>query len=993
MKSSKKTMLVIAVTLLLAAALFIGAAGATGEVTEAAAFGSTNDATVTYTYWHEVGVTAKPDVAAAGNDPAQINDYCVSADKKSVTVHTPLGLGWVAKQLIEGTDELAASLTITFDADTYDMKDYLWLPLSDYKWVLGDTKGTTKHGDAISALTGTVTFTGGVTADNVDHVAKIQKLKIINTLQFEGDDETTPLGLNNNYLSGFIGEIYKTGSTFNFTNLTFDSMNVSPDYTYLLDPDAQDKKGYNQIGGIVGFTSSAVNFNNVKVTNSTINGSSKIGAFVGYVNSNGPNVIFSNGCAVSGTTLTGIDSVAGLIGYTFKAPTLGDTTVDVTINTAIYPESSTPENYVDDEMLGVVDVNGDVHPLWTLSGGKQDKIDSKWDDVPVAYVIKGAIGDISSTDAKKKPVLRAAKAELYNDATKTGTFPQFTLYEKTTNGAVSISSTPVDYVAAIGDVKYTSLDAAITAATAGQTVKLLKDLGSDTAGYHVTIPAGTTVTLDLNGFTINGGKDATAADKDKATITNNGTLTIRDTSDAKTGTIKRVDTNGAADLGFYVIINEGTLTIESGKVTNTTGTNGSSLIINGLTLTTAKLTVEGGELTQSDFNVIKNDTTNAEVTINGGTIQCDKDYAVLTYGKLTINDGTIKGPVGVFGYKNGSDDDSGSATINGGKFTASTSVVNGVSVVVYKEDQTAYPPTTKPSATIKGGNFGADCKLVVGTGETHGEVTPDETKGTSGTLTVQGGIFKVDPSAYLDTDYVWDQATGAVVKPITRSPDDKGEIRGTVIELPTGETIGVSMLEIPGIVKNVQLAAANPIVEEGKVVGSQEVLGTYNTVFITLLGANDAPIQPGQQVYVTIDVELPDVTSTEGLWVLHGKKDKDGKLVWEKVSNVNVTKDGDNFYFGFTTDSFSPFALVKLSQSSAPSKSSSTPQGSSVWLTNDTPAEPKVTPTPTPTPGAAETPSVKPVTPTGTPAKTPAPFLGILAGLGAAAVVFGLRRK
>ena len=82
---------------------------------------------------------------------------------------------------------------------------------------------------------------------------------------------------------------------------------------------------------------------------------------------------------------------------------------------------------------------------------------------------------------------------------------------------------------------------------------------------------------------------------------------------------------------------------------------------------------------------------------------------------------------------------------------------------------------------------------------------------------------------------------------------------------------------------------------------------------------------------------------------------------------------------------------VGYSDASKPSKSSSS-QGSSTWLTEPA-AQPTVTPTPTPTPGAAETPSVKPVTPTETPAKTPAPFLGILAGLGAAAVVFGLRRK
>ena len=79
---------------------------------------------------------------------------------------------------------------------------------------------------------------------------------------------------------------------------------------------------------------------------------------------------------------------------------------------------------------------------------------------------------------------------------------------------------------------------------------------------------------------------------------------------------------------------------------------------------------------------------------------------------------------------------------------------------------------------------------------------------------------------------------------------------------------------------------------------------------------------------------------------------------------------------GEDVDIYPVFELIP-SPSPVPSHSSES-QGSSTWLTA----------TPTPTPG------VKPIEgPSGSSAKTPAPFLGILAGLGAAAVVFGLRRK
>lgn len=100
---------------------------------------------------------------------------------------------------------------------------------------------------------------------------------------------------------------------------------------------------------------------------------------------------------------------------------------------------------------------------------------------------------------------------------------------------------------------------------------------------------------------------------------------------------------------------------------------------------------------------------------------------------------------------------------------------------------------------------------------------------------------------------------------------------------------------------------------------------------------------------------------------------------------ANFKADGDSGLYGYISNG-------KLIWGPVERKSSSQSQGTSVWLT----AEPTVASTPTPTPAVTPTPDVpqvKPVTPTGTPAKTLVPFLGVLAGLGAAGVVFGLRRK
>ena len=92
---------------------------------------------------------------------------------------------------------------------------------------------------------------------------------------------------------------------------------------------------------------------------------------------------------------------------------------------------------------------------------------------------------------------------------------------------------------------------------------------------------------------------------------------------------------------------------------------------------------------------------------------------------------------------------------------------------------------------------------------------------------------------------------------------------------------------------------------------------------------------------------------------------------------------------------FSTYGVNYVSSDSpTPSRSSSTPQGSSVWIT----ATPTPTVTPTPAPMVTQTPEmpqVKPIEqkPAAQTGASPAPVMGVIAGLGCAAVVFGLRRK
>ena len=115
-------------------------------------------------------------------------------------------------------------------------------------------------------------------------------------------------------------------------------------------------------------------------------------------------------------------------------------------------------------------------------------------------------------------------------------------------------------VAKIGGTYYKTLADAVTAADT-TTVTLLKDTTE-----NVTIPTGKTITLDLNGKTLSGGKN-----NNKAALLNNGTVTIKDSSATKTGTIKREDDADNTGTSYYVIKNLGTMTIEQANVINHSG--------------------------------------------------------------------------------------------------------------------------------------------------------------------------------------------------------------------------------------------------------------------------------------------------------------------------------------------------------------------------------------------------------------------------------------
>ena len=183
------------------------------------------------------------------------------------------------------------------------------------------------------------------------------------------------------------------------------------------------------------------------------------------------------------------------------------------------------------------------------------------------------------------------------------------------------------------------------------------------------------MTLDLNGFTLNGG---TVAGKPALTVTARG-VTVKDSSAAQTGTIMREDTaENSGVSSHYVIDVQGNswLTFEGGNVKNgsgVVGVKGASLVRVGddSVKKYPGLVINGGTFTQDNFIVIKVDR--GYLNLNGGTLKSANSYAVENWFNANIKGGTVNGAVSSWTYSGGSNS---TLTISGGTVNEDVTSVN-----------------------------------------------------------------------------------------------------------------------------------------------------------------------------------------------------------------------------------------------------------------------------------------------------------------------------
>ena len=316
------------------------------------------------------------------------------------------------------------------------------------------------------------------------------------------------------------------------------------------------------------------------------------------------------------------------------------------------------------------------------------------------------------TETTGNPVTVKAKAD---DGTVT------TLYE--------VKETVEASVAEVNGAKYKSLQAAVDAAKSGATVTLLADTRE-----NVTVSKNAIV-LDLNGHTLNGGTE----NAKPALTVDNKKVTLKDSSEAQTGTIKREDTADTKTSHYVIDIQgkNGCMIVESGKVENNSGipgVKGSSLIRLGNDSVSGwpTLTIKGGTFTQDNFIAIKVDR--GTLHLLGGTVNSANSFAIENWNNAYIKGGTVNGTVSTWVYSTG-------AAFS--KLEISGGTVNG------NVDSVNYDNAADKQARVyvTGGT-------VTGTLGTYtynnGLVAMDET--AKATIEVTGGTFSKDPTQYVVED-------------------------------------------------------------------------------------------------------------------------------------------------------------------------------------------------------------------------------------------------
>lgn len=372
----------------------------------------------------------------------------------------------------------------------------------------------------------------------------------------------------------------------------------------------------------------------------------------------------------------------------------------------------------------------------------------------------------------------------------------------TFNGDVSITDNGNTSITGGTFSGLSALDYLASGATV--TVKLAADTTKD-----VTIPAGANVTLDLNGYKLTNVSGHTITNNGNLTVTGNGTVdnvthgkgALYNKSGATAilngGTFTRSQEAGTyepyGDNGnsWYTIQNDGTMTINAGTtVTTRLNDSGkavggfSSLIRNGGNAGTAPtLLINGGHF-NGGINTVKNDE-GGTLTIKGGDFSNTTQYVIMNWNIADIYDGTFEAQ------------STASAVLfsSSWKGVGGTLNFHGGNVKTTSASQKAirdyWDKNNKGNVAVSGGIFTVNPTAYVA--DTHiARKDGDAQYTVVAKSNLTAGVYTSDPTGALAPGYVSyknsDNSTYTVYYPVPVTPGNNNNSSSTTTKNPDGST-------------------------------------------------------------------------------------------------------------------------------------------------------------------------------------------------------------
>ena len=642
--------------------------------------------------------------------------YVQDEVQKTVQLSTPESLVWFGKEVNSGKSFAGYTITVTNDID---MSGHYWTPIDTATIQYNDENGSWSTIEPQKKLDG-ATITGGEEGHTITGLATSTGLRGPNQSSEPGD------GQNCYYYSAFIG---RNDGALTVQNLTFENASIA-----MTEPDdGVASNGSSMCATVVALNSGTLTLDSVSVVGSNILAMQKAAALVAYTTSS----LVVQQCEVADNTISAYFQVAPVVGYSaknnlsLKGIVLNNNTIR-----AIEQQGDSWNYTIDEEGNQYYQYGNDN--LWYYNAGE------------VAVFSDGESGS-------------------------------------------STQGSGLEMVAEVNGYQYSTIQSAIESAEAGQTVVLLKDTEES-----VSIASSDDIVLDLNGnvltlpstMTVDGNvtvQDSTVTagpvvssdyesveyDAGKIVYTGNSTAIIPQNGGSFTllsgiidasvagnaiyangnrspengGNTEPVNTSvtiaggyihsmeygiGIAGRGAQLSVSDGVIAAEGNTAIGGNGTNSASRYDGGTTINISGGTIIGrmtAEFVEDGYIAVGiYHPQNGEMTISGGTIYADQGVGIAMRG-------------GTLDFTGGSIISTGSAS---GKVGDSKVTMDCYGIQV--DGDSGYYDYANCKVTISGSasvssQSGVDSIIVTPAG--------DEDK-----ITVSGGYFTSDPSAYLADDLV-----------------------------------------------------------------------------------------------------------------------------------------------------------------------------------------------------------------------------------------------